>query len=106
MSAVKFDAGKAPLSLIPRSGLEGIARVMAFGAKKYGRNNWRNGMDWSRLIDAGLRHVEAFNDGEDRDPETGELHLYHALCCFLFLAEYYECGLGSDDRYSSANNKQ
>lgn len=104
--AVKFDTGKAPLGLVPRSGIEGVARVMAFGAQKYGKHNWRNGMDWSRLIDAGLRHVEAFNDGEDFDPETGELHLFHALCCFMFVAEYYDKGLGTDDRYTNNNNNK
>lgn len=99
MEAVKFDTGKAPISLIPRSALEAEAKVLAFGAKKYGRNNWRGGMDWSRLIDAAYRHLTAFASGEDFDPETGISHLAHLKCNASFLIEFAEKGLGNDDRY-------
>lgn len=63
----KFDAGKPPLSLISRTALEEEARVMAFGKDKYGEHQWRGGMNFSRLMDAALRHVYAFADGEDKD---------------------------------------
>ena len=99
MEAMKFDGGKPPLGLIPRSALIAEANVLAFGARKYAKHNWRGGMDWSRLIDAALRHITAFNDGEDADPETGISHLAHARCCLGFLIEYAEKGLGRDDRY-------
>lgn len=103
MSARKDDTGKPPISLIPRSALLAEARVMAKGKVKYGAHNWRDGgMDWSRLIDAAMRHLLAFADGEDFDtgPEgSGELHLANARCCLAFLIEYYERDLGRDDRY-------
>ena len=99
MSGVKFDAGKPPLGLIPRQALEAEAQVMAFGANKYGRDNWRGGMDWTRLSDAALRHITAFVDGEDVDPETGLPHLAHARCCLAFLLAYSELELGRDDRH-------
>lgn len=101
MEAVKFDTGKAPLGLIPRSALTAEAQVLAFGAKKYAKHNWRGGMDWSRMVDAALRHITAWNDGEDVDPETGISHLAHARCCLGFLIEYAEKGLGTDDRYKT-----
>lgn len=97
--AIKFDTGKPPLSLIPRTALEEEAKVMAFGAGKYGRDNWRGGMDFSRLMDATLRHVYAFADGEDKDKETGLSHLAHARCCLAFLLEYEGKKIGKDDRY-------
>jgi hypothetical protein len=53
----KFDKGKAPLSWIPRTVIEQEAQVFAHGAEKYGRNNYKKGMDWSRVLDAALRHV-------------------------------------------------
>jgi len=99
MSAVKADAGKAPISLIPRESIEGVAAVLGFGAKKYAAHNWRGGMQWSRLIDAALRHLTAFNDGEDTDPESGLPHLDHAACCLAFLTTYQKQGLGEDNRY-------
>ena len=95
----KFDAGKPPLGLISRVALEEEAKVMAFGAAKYDVHNWRKGMDFSRLIDAALRHVYAFADGEDADAETGLSHLAHARCCLAFLLEYEGRKLGTDDRF-------
>lgn len=97
--AAKFDAGKPPLSLISRTALEEEAKVMAFGAEKYGRDNWRKGMDFSRLADAALRHVYAFVDGEDKDKETGLSHLAHARCCLAFLLEFEGKSIGTDDRF-------
>lgn len=95
----KFDTGKPPIGLIARSALEQEALVMAFGATKYERHNWRGGIHWSRLIDATLRHVLAFNEGEDIDPETGLSHLAHARCCLAFLIEYQKSHPELDDRY-------
>ena len=97
--AVKFDDGKPPLSLISRTALEEEAKVMAYGAAKYARDNWRAGMGFSRLMDACLRHVYAFADGEDLDKETGLSHLAHARCCLAFLLEYQGKSIGTDDRF-------
>lgn len=97
--AVKFDAGKPPLCLISRTALLEEAKVMQFGVEKYGTHNWRGGMDFSRLMDAALRHVYAFADGEDLDKESGLSHLAHARCCLAFLLEYQGKKIGTDDRY-------
>jgi len=94
----KFDQGKAPLGMLPRVALEQEAQVMEFGAKKYGKFNYRKGMKWSRLIDAALRHIYAFADGQDKDEETGLSHLAHARCCLGFLLDYEANSLGEDDR--------
>lgn len=96
---VKHDTGKAPVSLIPRSAIQAEAEVLAFGARKYAAHNWRGGMKWSRLIDATLRHVMAFNDGEDVDPESGLSHLAHARTNLGFLIEYLQSHPELDDRY-------
>ena len=95
---MKKDAGKPALELIPRECLEGMGHVLTFGAEKYDRHLWRDGMEWSRLLGGALRHINAFNDGEDLDPESGQSHLYHAMCCLAFLGTYQETGTGVDDR--------
>lgn len=97
--AKKHDQNKPPLDLIPYSALELEAQVLAFGALKYDAHNWCKGMDWSRLIGACMRHIGAFNAGEDLDPESGLSHLGHARCCLAFLIEYQKEKLGTDDRY-------
>lgn len=96
--ALKFDQGKAPLSLLPREALEQIAQVMAFGAAKYGRDNWRKGHEFTRLSDALLRHVYAWLGGETNDPESRMNHLAHAGCCVLFLLWGQEHRPEMDDR--------
>ncbi len=97
--ALKFDSAKPRVDLLPTRALEETAKVLAFGAEKYGENNWRSGFAWSRLIGAALRHLFAFMRGEDCDEETGLSHLAHASCCVLFLLEHIILKYGSDDRY-------
>lgn len=101
MQAKKFDSDKPPVGLIPQQALLAEAKVMAFGAEKYGRDNWRKGMEWSRLTDAALRHLLAFIDGETLDPETGLPHLAHVRCCAAFLLTYAAQNLGHDDRHTN-----
>lgn len=98
MSAIKYDVGKPPLSLIPRAAHIAEAEVLAFGAKKYAAWNWSKGMAHSRLIDAALRHITAYADGEDVDPESGLSHLAHARCCLGFLIELTQTHPDLDDR--------
>lgn len=97
--AIKHDQAKPSMQLLPTASLQAIAEVLDFGAKKYAAHNWRKGMDWSRLLGAAMRHLTSFNDGEDKDPESGLSHLAHLGCCVLFLLEYEKKGLGTDDRY-------
>jgi hypothetical protein len=97
----KDDTGKLPLGLIPREALLAEAAVLQFGAQKYDAHNWRKGMAWSRLGDAAMRHLLAWLDGEDNDPETGLPHLAHLRCCAGFLLNYAERGIGEDDRHTA-----
>lgn len=99
---IKHDEGKEPLDLLSRIWLLGVAGVLAFGAKKYASHNWRGGIQRSRLIAAALRHLLAYNEGEDRDPESGLNHLHHASCCLMFASEMHETRPDLDDRYKGA----
>lgn len=96
----KFDQGKPPISLIPRQAIEGCAQAFAYGAKKYGTHNYRKGISYSRLLDACMRHVVAFADGEDKDPESDLSHIYHALACLSMLSYMESLGEGYDDRHN------
>lgn len=96
--AVKHDDGKLPYHLVPSDALEEIIKVLAFGAKKYGDNNWATGMNWSRCFSACMRHLWAWWRGESKDSETGLPHLAHAGCCILFMIAYELRGVGKDDR--------
>lgn len=83
---VKADKGKPDYSLLELKLLEGMVRVLTFGAKKYARDNWKKvpgGRD--RYFAALQRHLAAWQSGEIIDPESGENHLDHALCNLYFL---------------------
>lgn len=95
---VKHDQGKPKLSLVNRETLNGIARAMEYGMAKYGKNNYKQGMDWSRVADAGLRHLNAWLAKEEVDHESGLNHLYHAGACINMLLYYIENNVGNDDR--------
>ena len=100
MTGKKYDEGKPQLQLLPSYPLMAVAKVLGHGAAKYGRDNWRGGMDWSRLYGSSLRHIMQHMEGEDLDPETGCSHLAHAAASLLFLLEYENEGLGKDNRYN------
>lgn len=101
--ATKYDEGKPPLDLFPPEALIEIGKVLGFGANRYGRYNWREGMDWGRMLAAALRHLNAWNAGEDTDPDSGLPHLAHAGCCITFLIAYEKSGIGTDDRWKGGN---
>lgn len=98
---VKDNRGKSRVDLLPMSTLVAIGEVLEYGARKYKPNNWRLGLNWSDTMASLLRHLFAFHEGQDLDPETGLPHLAHAGCQLLFLLEYYLTGTGEDDRWSS-----
>lgn len=97
--ALKFDTDKLPLNLLSTEAMNQTAAVLKFGAQKYAEHNWRAGFVWSRPLAAAMRHLTAFNDGEDTDPESGLSHLAHAACCIMFLLEFEKTHPHLDDRY-------
>lgn len=98
----KYDGEKPRTDLLSTLAMEEVAKVLAFGAKKYDAHNWRRGMSWSRLLGALLRHTFAFMRGQDYDGETGLSHMAHAMCCSMFLLEYHLVQNGSDDRWDES----
>ncbi len=104
----KYDQGKPMVSLIPSKPLLEVASVLTFGAGKYDAHNWRAGMKYSRLLDASLRHILAFKEGENFDPESKQNHLAHAICGLMFVLEYQlqkPTYYQFDDRYISSENQ-
>jgi hypothetical protein len=90
LEATKYDEGKEDWSQLPIIAIRPVVRVLQFGAKKYGPFGYMNGkgMKWSRVYSAAQRHLTAWQEGEDRDPESGELHLCHTIACCLMLICY------------------
>lgn len=103
-TGVKFDAEKIRMDLLSEVAVEGLAKVLTFGAKKYSADNWRNGMEWRRVIGAAMRHLFAFSRGENTDRESKLPHIDHLLCCAMFLSEYQKRATGTDDRFKTSDS--
>lgn len=97
-SGARYNEGKPDFSLIPLSTMEGEARVWAYGANKYKAWNWMKGMDWSVPYACMMRHMAAWQRGEEVDPETGESHLDHAMCNLRMLRYYTDFYKEGDNR--------
>jgi len=87
-AGVKDDAEKLRFDLIPPAATAALAEVLTYAARKYAPNGWRSVPDpVPRYTAALMRHLEAWRAGEERDPESGLLHLAHVLCNAAFLVE-------------------
>ena len=98
-SGYKADHNKPDLSLLPPEFKAEVAKALTYGTKKYTRDNYRTGMDWSRLRAACDRHLDAFWSGEDIDPETGIHHVVHAVANLAMLFALIVHSLGTDNRW-------
>ena len=83
--ALRYNEGKPCLSQIDLTCLADCAKVLEFGAKKYGRNNWRKGMPVDKLLDSLLRHIAAIQRGDHIDLESGISHIGHIQSNAMFL---------------------
>jgi hypothetical protein len=101
---LKYDESKPRMDLLDFSALEGLSKVLTFGANKYAAHNWRKGISYSRLVAAMLRHLAAIQRGEDIDPESGLPHIDHLGCCWMFLSNMTKTRPDLDDRYKDATN--
>jgi hypothetical protein len=98
MTARKDDAEKPRVDKLPFAALENVARVMAYGASKYGWDQWRALPDGRRrYVAAALRHLFAHCRGEVNDTESGLPHLWHAACSVLFAMDATEVHASDDD---------
>ncbi len=96
---------KAPLSCVPMNVIAEIGVGMLEGASKYGRHNYRAvGVRSSVYFDATMRHLVAFWEGEDLDPDSGAHHLAKALTSLVVWRDAQMQGKCEDDRPPSCKS--
>lgn len=89
------------MDLIPPGALLEVARQYAWGAQKYSDWNWLKGYSYSLALAAMLRHIMAWEKGEDRDPESGTHHLA-AVACHAFTLMTYQA---DPERYEEFDDR-
>lgn len=95
---IRHDEGKPQISLVPPESINALASVLTKSIVRYEPRNWEKGMDWSRCYDSLQRHLIAWWGGQDKDPDSGLSHLWHALANLTFLVTYEQRGRGRDNR--------
>jgi hypothetical protein len=94
-----IGCNKVPLHLWPTTASAVGSLALLDGALKYGRSNFRTvGVRASIYYDAALRHLMAWFEGEECDPDSGLPHLGHALACLAILVDADSSGNLNDDR--------
>ena len=98
----RLGQAKPSITFIPPVALMHEAIVMGLGAKKYGPFNWRESKVLAKVyVDAAIRHLLQWGDGEDTDPESKASHLAHARACCGILLDAQHTGNLIDDRHKS-----
>ena len=88
MDRKKYDLGQPDWSILPYDRLEFVVRVLDFGARKYGRDNWKDVPNAdTRYFAAAMRHMVAHHSGNPIDDESGLPHLAHAVASLLFMMQ-------------------
>lgn len=96
---IKYDQEKPRMDLLDPSFTIGVAEVLTFGAKKYAADNWRGGIEVTRIIASIHRHLAEIQKGNDFDEESKLPHVYHIACNCQFLGWMLENKPEMDDRW-------
>ena len=99
---LRYNSDKIEISMTPNSLIYAVSKCFEYGAKKYAKDNWRRGMNWSIPYNCAMRHMMKFWEGEDLDEETGLSNLYHVACNVAMLIEYIKTCPELDDRFKQA----
>jgi hypothetical protein len=90
---------KAPTHLIPTGPLYEVGLAMLEGGRKYGAHNYRAvGTRATVYYNAIRRHIDAWLEGEDIDPDSGIHHLMKAAACCFVMRDSQLMGNDVDDR--------
>lgn len=87
-----FGDKKPPLSQLPLSAQIHASLALLDGKLKYGWRNWRDDpVEAQTYIEAMMRHLRLFEEGEDytRDTKVHNLGAVMACCAILIDAELY-----------------
>ena len=90
---------KVAISAVPVGVLFELGHPITEGALKYSRHNFREvGVRASVYYDAVWRHLGAWYEGQNIDPDSGMSHITKAIACLTVLRDSMIQGNWVDDR--------
>lgn len=94
-----FGSAKVSLTKFPATALAHGAHAFMDGVEKYGAYNWRDKpVIASIYVDAAVRHILDWFEGQQTAVDSGVHHLGHVLACAAILIDAEENGVLIDDR--------
>lgn len=95
-----FGDAKSPLSCVPFPVLFEVGLGMLEGhLKGYRSHNYRvAGVRTSTYFNAVMRHLAAWWEGQDIDPDSNLPHIVKAICCLVVFRDAQMLGKVTDDR--------
>lgn len=103
----RYNSGKVQTREIDPNFILGIGEVLTKSRAKYEHYNWCKPTKLSTPYESMMRHIMAFQSGEDFDKETQSHHLLHAATNLMFM--YYHITNNpedSDDRFFKKDKKK
>lgn len=102
-----LGSSKLPVHLWPETATAMGCIAMLNGMLKYGRSNFRAvGVRASIYYDAAKRHLNAWFEGEECDPDDGVPHLSAALACIAIIVDAWWAGKLNDDRVIAGGHRK
>lgn len=104
VQSARYNEGKVQTREIDPNFILGIGEVLTKSRAKYDHFNWCKPTKLSTPYESLMRHLLAFQSGEETDKETGSHHLLHAATNLMFM--YYHITNNpeeSDDRFFKKN---
>lgn len=96
---IAVGVAKVPFSTVPAQVVAELGIAMLEGGLKYGRHNYRvAGVRASVYVDAAMRHILAWWEGQDIDPDSGLSHVTKAIASLSVLRDAQINGVCTDDR--------
>ena len=98
---------KVPMHVVSSPVVMEMALGMMEGARKYGAHNYRvAGVRASVYYDAAMRHLTAWWEGQDIDPDSGLSHITKAMSCLHVLRDAMLNDMWFDDRPPKFANQE
>lgn len=91
MKTKRYNEWKIDWTLIDFESIQPLVEILEFWAKKYSRDNWKlwgEKMKREEILKSLMRHVIAYQQGEDIDEESWCKHIGCMMANLMFL-EYH-----------------